>query len=238
MPHGTPLEQIDQKAYNVPNFFTKANLLVKLLKEEESMSKVLVFVGTKKLADRLFELITPRFPELIGVIHSNKSQNFRLRQVAEFQDGTLQALIATDIIARGLDITEITHVVNFDFPEFPINYIHRIGRTGRADKMGKAISFVAEWEQEWKTEAEELMKLAIPMLEFPEDVEISDTLIPEEQPQSQGDKHYFRATTLKDSKGAFHEKKLKNQKVNRANEKRQARKLEKRQAKRKKKKKE
>ena len=238
VPHGTPLEQIDQKAYNVPNFFTKANLLVKLLKEEESMSKVLVFVGTKKLADRLFELITPRFPELIGVIHSNKSQNFRLRQVAEFQDGTLQALIATDIIARGLDITEITHVVNFDFPEFPINYIHRIGRTGRADKMGKAISFVAEWEQEWKTEAEELMKLAIPMLEFPEDVEISDTLIPEEQPQSQGDKHYFRATTLKDSKGAFHEKKLKNQKVNRANEKRQARKLEKRQAKRKKKKKE
>lgn len=235
VPHGTPLEQIDQKAYEVPNFFTKANLLVKLLQEDESMAKVLVFIGTKKLADRLHEIVSPKFPELIGVIHSNKSQNYRLRQVEEFHDGTLQALIATDIIARGLDIKEVTHVINFDFPEFPINYIHRICRTGRADKIGSAISFIAEWEQEWKTEAEELMKMEVPMLEMPEDIEISDTLIPEERPQSLGDKHYFKAATLKGSQGAFQEKSRKNQKVNRAQEKRNARKLQKRSAKRKKK---
>ena len=235
VPHGTPLEQIDQKAYYVPNFFTKARLLEKLLKEDEAMERVLVFVSTKKLADRLHEILAPLFPDLIGVIHSNKSQNYRLRQVEEFQDGTLQALIATDIIARGLDITEVSHVVNFDFPEFAINYIHRIGRTGRADKVGVALSLIAEWEEAYKTDAEALMGKEIPMLEMPADVEVSDNLIPEEQPQSLGDKHYFKPATLKDSQGAFQTKKLKNQKVNRANEKRRARKLQKRSAKRKKK---
>jgi len=235
-PHGTPLEQIDQQAYDVPNFFTKANLLTHLLQSDEKMGKVLVFVGTKKLADRLFELVDPKFPEKIGVIHSNKSQNFRLRQVQEFHESKLRVLIATDIIARGLDISEVTHVINFDFSEDATNYIHRIGRTGRADLAGVAISFVSEWEKERQQSAEELMNTEIPMLEIPEEVEISTELIPEEKPHSAGDKAYFKPATLKSSQGAYQDKLAKNLKVNRAQEKRKARKLQKRSAKRKKKK--
>lgn len=132
-PHGTPIEKIIQRAYHVPNFNTKINLLVKLLSDNEDFSKVLVFAGTKKLADRIYEQVNKSFPNLIGIIHSNKTQNFRINALKQFRDGTHRALIATDIIARGLDITDVTHVINFDTPEIPGDYIHRIGRTGRAE---------------------------------------------------------------------------------------------------------
>ena len=100
--HGTPIEKIVQQAYRVPNFQTKVNLLESLLKNDPDLSKVLVFVATKKMADRLFEQIESRFPEKAGVIHSNKSQNFRIRTLQQFTAGETRMLIATDIIARGL----------------------------------------------------------------------------------------------------------------------------------------
>ena len=235
-PYGTPLEQIIQKGYVVPNFNTKANLLELLLERDEEMGKVLVFVSTKRLADKLFELINEKFPEQIGIIHSNKSQNFRINAVKNFHEGNSRVLIATDIIARGIDVREITHVVNFDVPDEPENYIHRIGRTGRADKAGQAISFISEREQEYQEAIEILMDMPIPMEKLPKEVVISDQLIDEEKPQMAGDKHYFKVTNLKHSKGAFHEKKDKNKKVNLAHEKRTARLNEKKKAKRKKKK--
>jgi len=232
---GTPIEKIDQSAYDVPNFNTKVNLLKSLLASEESMTKVLVFIGTKKLADKLFERLEESFGETAAVIHSNKSQNYRINTVKQFHEGVVRVLIATDIIARGIDISDVSHVINFDIPDVPQNYMHRVGRTGRADKNGIAISFVSELEKEDQTAIEELMQQTITMLTLPEDVEISDELIPEEIPESEGDKHYFKPATLSNSQGAFHEKKLKNQKVNRAKEKRQARMTEKKKARRKKK---
>ena len=235
-PYGTPLEQIIQKGYSVPNFNTKASLLEVLLRTDEDMGKVLVFVGTKKLSDKLFDLISEKFPEQIGIIHSNKSQNFRINAVKNFHEGNFRVLIATDIIARGIDVREITHVVNFDIPDEPENYIHRIGRTGRADKAGLAISFISEKEQAYQEAIESLMNMPIPMEELPAEVVISDQLIEEEKPQLGGDKHYFKAPSIKHSKGAFHEKKDKNKKVNLAHEKRTARLNEKKKAKRKKKK--
>jgi ATP-dependent RNA helicase RhlE len=143
-PVGTPLENIEQKAYEVPNFYTKVNLLDLLLEQNEDMSKVLIFVATKKLADQLYGQLELGYLNKIGVIHSNKEQNHRFNTIRQFHDGTFRILIATDIIARGLDVAEVSHVFNFDIPEVPENYIHRIGRTGRADKKGVAISFITE----------------------------------------------------------------------------------------------
>ena len=226
------MEQILQHGFFAPNFNTKANLLELLLKADENMSKVLVFVRTKKLADKLHEKMSLLFPEKVGVIHSNKSQNYRLRMVEEFGENTLQVLIATDIIARGLDISEVSHVINFDMPEAPADYMHRIGRTGRADKKGIAISFISEKEDEVHVAIEALMNMEITMLPPPEDLVISTELLEIEKEAMAGDKNYFKVATLKNSKGAFHEKLEKNMKVNRAKEKRQARMAEKKKARR------
>ena len=211
--HGTPLEQIIQRGYHVPNFSTKANLLQYLLSTDEELSKVLVFVGSKKTADRLIEQIGNKFPGQIGVIHSNKSQNYRINALHQFQDGTHRVLIATDVAARGLDILDVTHVINFDMPEVPGDYIHRIGRTGRADKAGASISFINEPEKLFQLEIEQLMNLPIPMEALPEDLEISDLFSEDEKP-SLFDKSYLKKINNKDSQGAFHEKKDKNKKIN------------------------
>jgi ATP-dependent RNA helicase RhlE len=214
-PHGTPIEKIIQRAYHVPNFNTKINLLVKLLSDNEDFSKVLVFAGTKKLADRIYEQVNKSFPNLIGIIHSNKTQNFRINALKQFRDGTHRALIATDIIARGLDITDVTHVINFDTPEIPGDYIHRIGRTGRADKEGIAITFITEAEMEYQMEIEKLMKKAITVEPLPENLTISTFYTEDERPTNLFDKNYLKVPTKKPSKGAaFHEKKEKNKKIN------------------------
>ncbi|MEM6966170.1 MAG: DEAD/DEAH box helicase [Bacteroidota bacterium] len=234
-PHGTPLEQIRQQGFFVPNFNTKSNLLKLLLQENSALEKVLVFMSTKRLADKLHESISADFSEQIGVIHSNKSQNYRLRMVEEFAEGKLRVLIATDIIARGLDISGVSHVVNFDMPDTPADYIHRIGRTGRADLEGTAISFISEKEREAQEAIEALMGKEILMLPHPEDLEISDQLIEAEKEKMGGDKSYYQPSTLKGSKGAYHKKLDKNLKVNRAKEKRQARMAEKKKARRRKK---
>ena len=213
-PHGTPLEKIIQSAYRVPNFYTKLNLLELLLSSEEELSKVLVFVGTKKLADKLFEHFDKKFAEQVTVIHSNKAHNTRLNALKYFQDGTFRILIATDIIARGMDIADVSHVINFDIPEEPGDFIHRIGRTGRKDKDGIAISFVAPSEQPNIQAIEHLMKMQIPMLPLPEGLVISSVLTEEEIPKKAFDKEYKKEPSLKKSQGAFHEKKEKNKKVN------------------------
>ena len=156
-PHGTPIAKIEQVAYNVPNFNTKANLLEYLLTEDQDLSKVMVFVRSKRIADRLFELITNKFPDNISVIHSNKAHNTRLSALKQFEEGAHRILIATDIVARGMDITDVSHVINFDMPDMAGDYLHRIGRTGRADKFGAAISFITEAEEEYKLQIEEFI---------------------------------------------------------------------------------
>jgi ATP-dependent RNA helicase RhlE len=213
-PHGTPLEKIVQIGYQVPNFNTKINLLKWLLASNVELNKVLVFVGTKKLADKVYESITTAFPEQIGIIHSNKTQNFRINAIKQFEEGKHRVLIATDIIARGTDIIDVSHVINFDIPEVPGDYIHRIGRTGRAEKAGVAISFISENELSYLMGIEHLMKRTIPVESFPEEVEISKSLIDEEKPDDLFDKNYLKTPSREKLQGAFHEKKGKNQKVN------------------------
>ena len=213
-PTGTPLDGINQMGYQVPNFNTKVNLLLELIANDAEFKKVLVFASTKKLADDLHERITGKFPEQIGVIHSNKSQNNRFDTVKKFQDGTYRVLIATDIIARGLDLSEVSHVINFDIPDEPENYIHRIGRTGRADKEGIAITFITPKDADYQAAIEALMNRKIRMVPLPNGLEISDTLTPDEittiVTRNIQDKFQHKIPVS----GAFHEKSEKNKKVN------------------------
>ena len=209
---GTPLENIKQLSYDVPNFNTKVNLLIHLLETDESMERILVFVNNKKISDMLHERIEEHFDGQFGVIHSNKSQNYRLSTMASFQEGNLRGIITTDIMARGLDISNISHVVNFEAPEMPELYMHRIGRTGRADATGTAISFITPREEDFKTEVEELMGQVLKIVEFPEVVEISSKLI-EPEKDKQPIKFLLKKPKL-DGDGAFHEKSKKNKKVN------------------------
>ena len=211
-PSGTPLEQIKQLSYHLPNFNTKINLLKYLLKANDEMSRILVFVNNKKIADMLHERIEADFPDEFGVIHSNKSQNYRLTTMANFQDGQLRGIITSDIMARGLDISNITHVINFEMPEMPEQYMHRIGRTGRADATGTAISFITPREEEMKFEVEALMETEIEIFEKPSDVEISLILIGPEK-EKEVVKFLLKNKKL-DGDGAFHEKSAKNKKVN------------------------
>jgi ATP-dependent RNA helicase RhlE len=153
--------------------------------------------------------------------------------VKQLQDGTHRLLIATDVIARGIDITDITHVINFDIPREAAVYIHRIGRTGRAEKAGIALSFVIPAEKEKQKEIEELMHKKIPALALPDDVEISDEITQDEKPILK-DKNLNKNSKRGKKKvivtGAFAEKKEKNKKVNLGGARRrenQRRKLEK-----------
>lgn len=213
-PTGTPLDNIEQRAYKVPNFNTKVNLLQQLLETQEEMNKVMIFVSTKGFADELFERLSVVFPDKLGVIHSNKDQNYRFNTVNRFEDGSYRAIIATDIVARGLDIAGVSHVINFDIPEVPENYIHRIGRTGRADRKGIAISFVTEHEQEDLDKIEALMNYRLPILPLPEDLEISDVLIDEELPKVKMKTFLVKLPNREGAGAAFHEKATKNKKVN------------------------
>lgn len=220
---GTPIDKIDQRAYLVPNFYTKINLLEHLLEHDTQMKRVLVFVKNKKWADMLYDEMEPAFKEQTGVIHSNKSQPQRFNAIKQFYDGTHRVLIATDIIARGLDIPEVSHVINFDTPEDPNDYIHRIGRTGRADSIGTSIAFVAPLEKENQKAIEALMKKKITMEKFPEEVPVTPKLIADEKPIKK-DKNLHKFNVKIEASGpAFHEKSAKNSKTPQIGKRRQER---------------
>ena len=211
---GTPLDNISQRCYKVENFNTKINLLSHLIANKEEFKKVLIFVSNKKMADKVFEQIEPKFGHETCIIHSNKSQNYRIRSIEDFDSGKNRILVSTDVMSRGLDLNEISHVVNFDTPEFPENYMHRIGRTGRAEKEGNTILFFTEKEQNFKNKIEELMNYEIPMVDFPKQVEISLELIAEEKADFVLNKNENRNSKKIELAGGFHEKKEKNLKTN------------------------
>lgn len=213
-PTGTPLENIKQIGFKVANFHTKVNLLEYLLNNNPEFSKVLVFTATKKLADALFEELAPKFTDQIGVIHSNKSQNNRFEALRTFKENITRVLIATDIVARGLDISDVSHVVNFDVPEVPENYMHRIGRTGRADKNGVSITFITKADTEIRGNIESLMNRKIPMVSLPGDVEVSKVLTEDELPQVKMKNTLVSIPKKEEGGAAFHDKKDKNKKVN------------------------
>jgi ATP-dependent RNA helicase RhlE len=210
--HKTPHQNIKQKAYAIPNFHTKINFLELLLAHDPEMTKNLIFTAEKQNANLIFEELVNRGTESIDIIHSNKSQNYRFNALENFKNGLTRTLIATDIGSRGLDIPEISHVVNMDLPPDPEDYIHRIGRTGRGTKTGFAISLFTEKEKENIGKVETHLQYKIPVVATPNYLEISDLLLDDE-----GDKVQMKLPKLKLKKSdgdAFHEKIDKNKKVN------------------------
>ncbi|MEY2702713.1 MAG: putative ATP-dependent helicase RhlE [Bacteroidota bacterium] len=210
-PSGTPLEKIEQRVYHVPNFLTKINLLKHFL-ADEAYSRILIFVNSKRLADFVLESLEEDFPNQFGAIHSNKTQNYRLNTMELFQNGELRGIVTTDIMARGLDISDITHVINLQFPETSEQYIHRIGRTGRADKEGIAISFIVPKEEEDFIETEVLMQKEVTILPIPEEVHIEERRLEFEKDHKKV--KFLLKRPKKEGGEAFHEKSDKNKKVN------------------------
>jgi len=139
-----PAETVSQFVYEVPPHLKPA-LLLDLLSDPQ-FDTVLVFTRTKRGADRIARKLEAGGIKA-GTIHSNRSQNQRLRALKDFKSGAVRVLVATDIAARGIDVDGISHVVNYDFPMHPEDYVHRIGRTGRAHSVGDAISFVTPEDQ-------------------------------------------------------------------------------------------
>ena len=158
-PRNTPTELVTQRAHPVDKA-RKTGLIAHLVKQGD-WKQVLVFTRTKHGANRLAEQLE-RTGISTAAIHGNKSQNARTRALADFKAGQVRVLVATDIAARGIDIDQLPHVINHELPNVPEDYVHRIGRTGRAGAEGEAISLVSSDEKAFLKDIEKLLRKQIP----------------------------------------------------------------------------
>ena len=160
VPQSTPIERIHQELYRIDKR-RKGALLKELLLAHPEMKKVLVFSRTKHGADKITRVL-----EKVGIkcaaIHGNKSQNRRQEALGNFKCEQIRVLVATDIAARGIDVDDVSHVFNYDLPDVPETFVHRIGRTARAGKDGIAISFCAPDEEQDLRAIEKLTRISIP----------------------------------------------------------------------------
>ncbi len=205
-PSATPVRQVTQKAYSVPNFRTKLNLIKFLLEDEEKFNRVVIFVRTKEHAESVFKVIERKSEGEKRILHSNKAQNTRINAIQAFKKGEVRILITTDVSARGMDVSEVSHVINFDLPKDYDDYIHRIGRTARAGKKGDAITLI-DPSDEWHWEKiGSLMRKDVKIEPLPKEVEMIETEFAENQEQL---KEIDRQRKIDDPtyQGAFHQKK-------------------------------
>ena len=158
-PQASTVDRVEQRVI-LTEKASKPSLLVEVLKTEKT-DRVLVFTRTKHGADKVVRGLQ-KSGHVAEAIHGNKSQNQRERVLADFRDGKLRTLIATDIAARGIDVDGVSHVVNYDLPNIPESYVHRIGRTARAGAEGVAISFCDHDERAYLRDIERLIRMAIP----------------------------------------------------------------------------
>lgn len=203
----TPAKTVTQSLYYVPNLKTKLNLLQHLLKDDESFHRIIVFCKTKQVADNVFHFLERKYGEdNVRVIHANKGQNTRINSINAFKEGSIRILVATDVAARGLDVSNVSHVFNFDVPIVIEDYVHRIGRTGRAFNEGDAITFANPAEAYFIGKIEKLIRQQIPVIELPEDVFVEKTGFDEKQAIAREIDNQKKKDNP-DFKGAFHDKK-------------------------------
>jgi len=217
-PQATAAKQVEQELYHVPNIKTKINFIEYLLKNKEDFNRVMIFTRSKENADNVFNFIERKHLGPVRVIHSNKGQNSRINAVNEFKEGKLRVLVSTDVTARGIDVVKVSHVINFDVPILYEDYVHRIGRTGRAFQDGKALTFVNRAEEYHIEKIEKLIREKIPVKSIPEEVVIEKTSFEEKQAIAKDidDRKRRDDPTFK---GAFHEKKASNKKVEKKTDK-------------------
>ncbi len=160
-PPASTVDKIEQSLYHVGKM-EKPELLLHLL-QDKAIVNALVFTRTKHGADKVVKILQ-RHNIRAAAIHGNKSQNARQGALSDFKNGTLRVLVATDIAARGIDIDDLTHVINFEMPNIPETYVHRIGRTGRAGNSGIAISFCSREEKDELKDIQKLISITIPVV--------------------------------------------------------------------------
>ncbi len=204
-PQSTPAETVLQYFYRVPNLKSKINLLQYLL-SDPLYNRVMVFVRAKEMANNIFKFLTRKIDGEIRVIHANKSQNSRINAFNQFREGEVRVLVSTDVSSRGLDISNVSHVINFEVPLVYEDYIHRIGRTGRAENKGIAITFANDAEMLHLQKIEEIIKTKIEEKPIPDDLEITVTESWEVQKINR-EIDQFKRREFPEFKGAFHEKK-------------------------------
>lgn len=205
-PQATTAETIAQIQYLVPNIKTKINLLGHLLKNED-VKRAIIFTRSRKNAEEVFHFLDKRSFGEIRVIHANKGQNTRINSMEDFKGGEVRILVATDVASRGLDVTMVSHVFNFDVPLIYEDYVHRIGRTGRAENEGKAVTFVNPAETYHFDKIEEIIRIKVEIAEIPLEVDVTATPFEEKQSYDR-ELDKLRQRDNPDYKGAFHEKKV------------------------------
>jgi ATP-dependent RNA helicase RhlE len=207
-PSATPAKFVAQEAYHVPNLKTKINFIEYLLRTQEDFNRVVIFTRTKENADNVFKYIDRKGLGPAKVIHSNKGQNTRINSMNEFKEGKMRVLVSTDVTSRGIDVTKVSHVINFDVPVLYEDYVHRIGRTGRASEVGRALTLVTPPEEYHIAKIEAMIRSKIPLKKMPPEVEIEKT--PKEEAQEMArriDRQKRKADP--EFKGAFHDRKSK-----------------------------
>jgi ATP-dependent RNA helicase RhlE len=208
-PQSTTAPNIHQVAYEIPNIKTKINFLSHFFANETEVQKVLIFCKTKTSAEQIHSFLSRHLKEKsVKVMHSNKGQNSRLNTIEGFKKEEVDILIATDVAARGLDVRELSHVINFDVPIIYEDYVHRIGRTGRAEASGKAITFFTKGDKYHFKKIEKIIKQEIELLPLPAEITIEKTPFSENQAMEREIDNQKRKDNP-DFKGAFHEKKRK-----------------------------
>ncbi len=206
-PSATTADTVSQIAYEVPNLKTKMNLLLHLLQGQEDFNRVLIFTRTRTIANNVFKYLTRKFEaESLRVIHANKAQSSRINAMEDFKAGKVRIMVATDVVSRGIDISLVSHVINFDVPLVYEDYVHRIGRTGRALQAGKAITFITVAEAYHVGKIQEIIRQEIPREPLPEGLDIVETPFEESQMMLREIDNQ-RKKDNPDFKGAFHEKK-------------------------------
>ena len=205
-PQATAAKQVNQALYTLPNLRTKINFLDYLLQDKEEFNRVLIFTRTKEVADNVFKYLARKEFGPVKVIHSNKGQNTRINAVKEFKEGKLRILVSTDVTARGIDVLKVSHVINFDVPILYEDYVHRIGRTGRAFQEGEAITFATPAEMYHVSKIEKLIREKIPMKSLPSEVVIAETP-PYEAKDMAREIDWQKKKEDPSFKGAFHERK-------------------------------
>ncbi len=203
----TPAQTVTQSLYYTPNTKTKINLLRHLLDSSDEIERLIVFCKTRVVADQVFSYLSRKYgQDQVRVIHANKGQNTRINSINSFKEGEIRILVATDVAARGLDVSEVSHVINFDVPIVIEDYVHRIGRTGRAFSKGDAITFCNPAEEYYIKKIEKLIKGSIPIKPLPGEVFIEETPFEERQAMAR-ETDAQRRKEDPEFKGAFHEKK-------------------------------
>ncbi|MCJ8164829.1 DEAD/DEAH box helicase [Pontibacter sp. E15-1] len=205
-PQATTVDKVSQVLYQVPNLRTKIELLEHLIQDAESLNRVIIFTRSKKNAESVSKFLEHREYGEVRAIHGNKGQNTRINSMEAFKGGDIRFLVATDVAARGIDVTMVSHVINFDVPFVYEDYVHRIGRTGRAEQEGAAITLANEAEMYHIRKIEKLIRMQIPQLPMPTTVEVFKTPFEEQQEIAKAIDHQKRQDNP-DFKGAFHEKK-------------------------------